>query len=97
MVWGFGDAGQSITTTFRGKNLPPVQVGADGVWRQLLPATPASKTPTTIVFTGSDGSAAALKDVLFGDVYICSGQSNMQCVFPRGKWISLLISSCGER
>ena len=52
--------------------------GADGVWRVKLPATAATKTPATISFKGSDGSTASLKDVLFGDVILCSGQSNMQ-------------------
>jgi sialate O-acetylesterase len=76
VVWGFGDAGSEITTTFQGKTLTPVKVDATGVWRQHLPPTAASKTPTTIAFSGSDGSKAELKDVLFGDVYLCSGQSN---------------------
>ena len=53
-------------------------VGADGFWRQLLPPTAASKVPTTITFSGSDGGKAALKDVLYGDVFLCGGQSNMQ-------------------
>ena len=34
--------------------------------------------PTTITFSGSDGGKAALKDVLYGDVFLCGGQSNMQ-------------------
>ena len=48
------------------------------MWRVKLPATAATKTPATISFKGSDGSTASLKDVLFGDVILCSGQSNMQ-------------------
>ena len=78
VVWGFGDAGVTVTTTFLGQALPPATVGADGVWRQVLPAQPATTTPTTISFSGTDGGRAELKDVLFGDVFLCSGQSNMQ-------------------
>eukprot|EP01045_Picozoa_sp_COSAG04_P017331 COSAG04_NODE_1526_length_6459_cov_1.920283_5_plen_441_part_00 len=78
VVWGFGDAGASVTATFGGKALPAAKIGADGVWRVKLPATAATKTPATISFKGSDGSTASLKDVLFGDVILCSGQSNMQ-------------------
>jgi hypothetical protein len=73
VVWGFGDAGVSVTTTFMGKQLPAAKVDATGTWRVSLPATAASKAPTTITFAGSDGSKASLKDVLFGDVFLCSG------------------------
>ena len=62
-----------------GKKLSPAaKVDATGTWRQTLPESAASKTPTTISFSGSDGGSASLKDVLIGDVFLCSGQSNMQ-------------------
>eukprot|EP01052_Picozoa_sp_SAG31_P000329 SAG31_NODE_10_length_40133_cov_27.863041_15_plen_644_part_00 len=86
VVWGFASPGLSVTTTFHGKALlPPVQVGEDGIWRQVLPPTKANKTPTTIIFVASDGSVLSLKRVMFGDVFICSGQSNMQYT-PRSMW-----------
>ena len=79
LVWGFGDPGVSITTTFLGQRLlPPTVIDANGVWRQALPPTEARKAPTTIDFQGSDGNSASLRDVLFGDVFLCSGQSNQQ-------------------
>ena len=79
VVWGFGTPGEKVTTTFLGKALsPPAIVGADGMWRQELPPTPARTAPTTITFAGSDGATAQLQNVLFGDVLLCSGQSNMQ-------------------
>jgi sialate O-acetylesterase len=52
--------------------------GRDGTWRQRLSPRPASSTPFTLAFESSAGETAALRDVLFGDVYICGGQSNMQ-------------------
>jgi sialate O-acetylesterase len=61
-----------------GRALKPAVVGADGVWRQRLPPTAASRVPTTITFSGSDGGKAMLTGVLFGDVFLCGGQSNMQ-------------------
>ena len=45
--------------------------GADGVWRQALPSTPASDKSTTLTFKCSSGENFALTDVLFGDVHIC--------------------------
>ena len=76
-VWGFGDPGVTVTTTFLGSTLQTT-VGQDGVWRQALPPQKATATPTTLSFAGSDGGTAQLRDVLFGDVYLCGGQSNMQ-------------------
>ena len=77
VVWGFGDAGVNISTTFDGKDLGAM-VGTDGIWRISLPPTPASKEGTTLTFHGSEGTTITLNSVLFGDVYLCSGQSNMQ-------------------
>jgi hypothetical protein len=52
------------------------QVGDDGAWRVSLPPQPASTASVSIVATaGTD--TAKLSDVLFGDVFVCSGQSNM--------------------
>ena len=47
------------------------------MWRQKLPATAARKRAYTAV-SGSAGESQTLSDVLFGDVYLCGGQSNMQ-------------------
>ena len=77
MVWGFATAGTTVTTTFAGKSITS-KAGSDTVWRAKLPPTPASATPTTLSFKASSGETATLDDVLFGDVYMCGGQSNMQ-------------------
>lgn len=78
VVFGFASAGVTVTTKFDATLLPPVTTDATGVWRVTLPKTAASLTAHTLSFMSSDGGAAALSDVLFGDVHICSGQSNMQ-------------------
>jgi sialate O-acetylesterase len=51
--------------------------GSDGVWRQQLPAMPAGG-PYNLTFSSSTGGSASMSDVLFGDVYLCGGQSNME-------------------
>lgn len=77
IVWGFATAGTTVTTTFGTKKITST-AGTDTVWRANLGANPASKTPTTLTFKASSGETATLSDVLFGDVFVCGGQSNMQ-------------------
>ena len=86
VVFGFDAPGSTITATFNGTVLksPPVVTGGDGIWRVLLPAAAASKRPVTIGFSSNGATGQhqqpplELRDVLFGDVFLCSGQSNMQ-------------------
>ena len=48
------------------------QVGDDGAWRVSLPPQPASTAPVSVVATAG-AATAKLSDVLFGDVFVCSG------------------------
>ncbi|MBV8686544.1 MAG: 9-O-acetylesterase [Alphaproteobacteria bacterium] len=54
-----------------------VTAGKDGAWRAELPPM-AAGGPYTLTVTGSSGSAATASDILVGDVWLCSGQSNME-------------------
>lgn len=76
VVWGFATAGATVKTTFQGSSYVAT-ADATNVWRQSLPPT-APGPAVTISFAASTGEATMLTNVLFGDVYICSGQSNMQ-------------------
>jgi sialate O-acetylesterase len=59
-----------------GKEARSTKVGADGTWRAEFPAMTAGGP---YVLAASDGGATAkIEDVLIGDVWVCSGQSNMQ-------------------
>lgn len=85
MVYGHAKLGATITTTFGGKKYTTttdwVDVGDGqglGTWRQALPPMPGGKTAYTLTFASSAGDHATLTDVLFGEVYFCSGQSNME-------------------
>lgn len=82
-VWGFGTAGLTVSATLDGAPAGRATVGADGIWRVALPAQPASAAPRTLSFAQADGSTAALEDILFGDVYLCGGQSNAQFSLPQ--------------
>ena len=79
VVWGTTVAGATVFTAFNGRTLTTV-ADALGIWRQHLPPMTASAQAYTLTFVSSAGDAATLSDVLFGEVYICGGQSNM--AFP---------------
>ena len=74
-IWGSGAPGLLVETTFKGSTFKSI-ADAQGVWRTALPPTVASSEAHTIFFNSSQGSAR-LSDVLFGEVFLCSGQSNM--------------------
>ena len=76
-VWGFAAPGDMVTTTLGSTAALTTVADSHGVWRQRLPPQPASLTPQTIRFHSAMGGSATLRDVLFGDVYLCGGQSNM--------------------
>ena len=79
VVQGFATAGVTVTVSLNGVAMPAVTTDATGVWRASLPAQPATTASSTLSYSCSDGpTPAPLTDVLFGDVHICSGQSNMQ-------------------
>lgn len=82
-VWGWADAGEKVSVSFAGQT---VTATADdkGRWRVKLPAMRASAKGRDLVVKGSD--TVTLHDVLVGEVWLCSGQSNMEfCVDARGK------------
>ena len=73
-VWGWDAPGTDVKLTFAGQT-KSAKAGADGKWTVKLDAVPANAQPATITIKGS--STKELKNVLVGEVWICSGQSNM--------------------
>ena len=76
-VWGTAAPGENITVTFAGR-ASTVQAGATGAWRVDLAPLPASAESRDFIVTGSATPAPLqLHDVLVGEVWLASGQSNM--------------------
>ncbi|TSJ43220.1 sialate O-acetylesterase [Mucilaginibacter corticis] len=75
-LWGWADAGEniSITGSWNGKKVSAV-TGADGKW-QLWLKTGNAGGPYTISVQGKNH--IDIKNVLLGEVWLASGQSNMQ-------------------
>ena len=63
-------------------HLATTTVEDDGTWRLSFPPQPASLTPQVIAVKATTGETGQLNNVLFGDVYICGGQSNMEFAMP---------------
>ena len=89
-VWGTADAGKTVTVAFGGAEVETV-AGADGKWTVKLPAMAASKEGRTMTVTecesgwfGSKTDTVEVKDVLVGEVWFASGQSNMDCPIVGG-------------
>ncbi|WP_216848840.1 sialate O-acetylesterase [Pedobacter sp. L105] len=82
-IWGKTDAGKTVTIVASWNNKKHYAAKADGNgnWK-LFVATPSYGGP--YVITISDGDASTLENVLIGDVWVCSGQSNME--FPLAGW-----------
>ena len=75
-LWGKAEPGAKVTiTTTWSKTKIKVTAGEDGKWFARV-ATPVAGGPYEITF--SDGDKVTLKNVLVGEVWICSGQSNME-------------------
>jgi len=74
-VWGWADAGETVTVSI-GDESQTTTAGKDGKWRVELPAREASKQP--VVLTVKGNNEIEINDVLVGEVWLCSGQSNME-------------------
>ncbi|RYY33460.1 MAG: 9-O-acetylesterase [Sphingobacteriaceae bacterium] len=82
-LWGSALAGKTVTiTTSWNRKSYKVTAAANGEWKVKV-ATPSYGGPYTITF--NDGETITLNDVLIGEVWICSGQSNMEMT-PTGMY-----------
>ena len=78
-VWGHGlgpGSAVSVVST-ASPSVVTTTTTANNTWHVRLPAVAAGSMAHTVTATSGDKSAA-LRDVLYGDVWLCSGQSNMQ-------------------
>ena len=74
-VWGWAAPGRTVSLAFDGQSASAV-AAASGRWDVSLPAH-AAGGPFQLSIHG-DGKSQSFSDVLVGDVWLCSGQSNME-------------------
>lgn len=73
-VWGTADAGEKVSVTFAG-HTANTTADAAGKWRVEIPALPANATPANLVIKGKN--TLTRTNILVGEVWLASGQSNM--------------------
>jgi hypothetical protein len=91
-VWGTAGAGAKLTVALNGKSIS-VTADKGGRWRAELPKQGAGG-PYTLSVT-ANGQTASVQDVMVGDVYLCSGQSNMEFAVKNSTnaWLNTIMAS----
>ena len=79
-VWGWAGKSEPVTLLFNGQERKAV-AGADGSWRVAFDPLKAGGGPLEMTVRGAKGSEIIVKDILAGEVWLCSGQSNMEMSF----------------
>lgn len=74
-VWGRAAPGESLTITLDGSSSPS-KADSTGLWRASLPSMKAGG-PYQLTVAAASGEKQVVDDVMIGDVWLCSGQSNM--------------------
>ena len=75
-VWGTADPGTAVKVSFAGQAVS-TKSDNEGKWRIDLAPLKANKLPAQLTVVSGD-QQTVIKDVLVGEVWLCSGQSNMQ-------------------
>ena len=73
-VWGTADSAEKVTVSFAGQSVT-TYAAADGKWMAAARRWPPAPPPRTLLVTGKN--VVQFEDVLVGEVWVCSGQSNM--------------------
>lgn len=73
-VWGLADPGEKVTVQLAGQS-QSATADADGKWRVMLKPLSVGE-PLTLVVKGKN--QVEVNDILVGEVWVCSGQSNME-------------------
>ena len=73
-IWGWADAGEDVTVSFAGQT-KTTKAGDDKKWLVKLDALKVAE-PAELTVKGKN--TIVVKNVIVGEVWLCSGQSNME-------------------
>jgi sialate O-acetylesterase len=89
-IWGRADSNAAVNITFKGKSAT-VKAGADGKWRAQIETGVADATGAVLTITAG-AAKIEIKDVLVGEVWFASGQSNMAFTMNRSPEYARLMA-----
>ncbi len=81
-IWGWADEGEKVKISFNGKTYDAI-TAADGKWDVTLSRLNAGGPYSMDIEADNH---IILKDIMIGDVWVCSGQSNMELTMDRVKY-----------
>ena len=76
-IWGWAGKNEQVTVRFNGQEKQSV-AGADGAWRVVFDPLKAGGSPLELAVRGPKSPEVVVKDILVGEVWLGSGQSNME-------------------
>ena len=86
-LWGWADAGEKVTVKLGDKVVAQaVGQGKESMWRVKLP--PLKAGPVEDITVSGSANTVTLTNLLAGDVWLCSGQSNMAMTVGKGPWLN---------
>ena len=95
-VWGKAEPGLKVVVQFAGQE-KPATADKDGKWSVKLDSLAASAEGRTLTVKAESGSeAVARQDVLVGEVWVCSGQSNMGWTLKQSTGGDEAIAAAGD-
>jgi sialate O-acetylesterase len=80
-VWGWAPAGETVNVSFKGQDVS-AKADDSGAWRVTLTPLKADAEPAEMTVTAG-GETLTVSDILVGEVWLCSGQSNMEWTVER--------------
>jgi len=94
-VWGWSRPGTKVTVEFAGQK-KTATAGAGGKWMLKLDPLKANATPAEMVISDDSGKKVTLKNILVGEVWMASGQSNMQWMVAKSSSSLLRVKATGK-
>lgn len=94
VLHGRADPGERVTLDFDGESVR-TRTNGDGAWLARLSPRPAGG-PYELTARTDRGAQQTISDILVGDVYLCSGQSNMEFELRKASNADYLVESSTE-
>ena len=93
-VWGWASPGKNLVVEFSGQS-KSTKVSGNGTWMIKLDAMAANSIGSELVVTEKGSQAVRIKDILVGEVWLASGQSNMEWPISRSRAEDQAIANSG--